>query len=71
MAVAETAHAKAIRLLEQALFLRMYGERPPGAPHDRPEAETWQQWERDAEVFLRRHLDTGGYAGNTGSDVGR
>lgn len=41
-----TADDEAIRLLGQALFLRQNGERPPGAPHDKPEAETWAQWER-------------------------
>ena len=47
----------AIRLLEAALFLRQNGERPPGAPHDDPEAETWRGWERDAELFMRARLD--------------
>ena len=45
--------AAAARLLEQALFLRMNGERPPGAPRDDPEAETWRKWDRECEVFLR------------------
>lgn len=35
------------RLLEQALFLRMNGERALGGN------ETWREWERDAETFLR------------------
>ena len=48
----------AIRLLEQALFLRMNGERPPGAPRDDPAAETWRDWDRRAEAFLRKaHRD--------------
>jgi len=47
---------RAVRLLEQALFLRMYGERPPGAPPGKPEAETWAKWQKDTEAFLReRH----------------
>jgi hypothetical protein len=42
-------------LVEDALFLRMYGERPPGAPPD-PHKETWQDWDRRAEAWLRaRH----------------
>ena len=45
----------AVRLLEQALHLRMNGERAPGGD------ETWRDWERDAEEFLR------GFRG--GSDV--
>ena len=48
---------EAIALLEQALFLRMNGERPPGAPRGDPAAETWRDWERRAEVFLRKRLD--------------
>ena len=46
----------AMRLLEAALFLRHNGERPPGAPHDDPEAETWAGWERRVEAFLRSRL---------------
>jgi len=41
------------RLVEQALFLRQYGERPPGAPHDNLSAETWPDWDRRAEEWLR------------------
>jgi hypothetical protein len=37
----------AIRLLEEALHLRMNGERAPGG------TETWQDWERRAETYLR------------------
>ena len=47
----------AVRLLEQALFLRMNGERPPGAPRDDLEAETWHRWDRDTETFLRARLE--------------
>jgi len=39
-------------LVADALFLRMYGERPPGAPVD-PQGETWAGWDRRAERFLR------------------
>ena len=42
----------AAALVEEALFLRMNGERPPGAPAD-PRAETWAAWDRRAEEFLR------------------
>ena len=38
---------RAIRLLEAALHLRMNGERAPGG------SETWQDWDRRAETFLR------------------
>lgn len=38
----------AIRLLDEALFLCMYGECAPGG------SETWSAWVRRAEVFLRR-----------------
>ena len=41
----------AVRLLEEALHLRMNGERAPGGN------ETWRGWERDAERFLRARLD--------------
>src|ERR1700733_12680576 len=44
---AEGAMATARRLLEQALFLRMNGERAPGGN------ETWAEWDRHAEEFLR------------------
>lgn len=47
------ADGEAIRLLEEALFLRQNGERPPGAPHDKPQAETWRDWECRVELFLR------------------
>jgi hypothetical protein len=43
----EAELSEAIKLLEYALHLRMYGERAPGGN------ETWAQWDRDAEVFLR------------------
>ena len=49
--------AEAIKLLEDALFLRMNGERPPGAPPQDPVAETWADWERRTETFLRRVTD--------------
>lgn len=39
------------KLVQQALFLRQYGERAPGAgPYP---AETWPDWERRAERYLR------------------
>ncbi len=38
----------AITLLEEALFLRMNGERPPGH-----EDATWHDWDDRAERFLR------------------
>lgn len=38
---------QAIVLLEQALFLRQNGERPPGGN------ETWHDWDGRAERFLR------------------
>lgn len=48
-----TEESEAVRLVEAAMFLRHLGERPPGAAKDDPEAETWRNWERDAEAFLR------------------
>jgi hypothetical protein len=36
------------QLLEEAFFLRQYGERPPGGGN-----ENWHDWERRAEAFLR------------------
>ena len=41
-------YEEAIRLLEYALVIRQYGERPPGGD------ENWQQFDRDTERFLRR-----------------
>jgi hypothetical protein len=43
-----TYQTPAVRLLEEALFLRMYGERPPGSGN-----ENWHDWDHKAEVFLR------------------
>jgi hypothetical protein len=40
----------AIKLLEEALLLRMYGERAPGGN------ETWRKWDDKAERFLRSLL---------------
>jgi len=40
----------AVRLLEEALFLRMNGERAPGG------TETWHDWDGRAESFLRSLL---------------
>jgi hypothetical protein len=37
----------AIRLLTEALHLRMNGERAPGGN------ETWADWDKSAEEFLR------------------
>jgi hypothetical protein len=42
--------AEAARLLEYALHLRQHGERAPGG------AETWAQFDRNAETFLRARL---------------
>lgn len=42
----------ALELLNEALFLRMNGERPPGAPAD-PRKETWGEWDSKCETFLR------------------
>lgn len=39
---------EAVRLLAYALHLRMHGERAPGGN------ETWSQFDRDAEAYLRR-----------------
>jgi hypothetical protein len=47
---------QAAKLVEQAYFLRQNGERPPGAPRDDQAAETWGEWERRAEAFLRERL---------------
>lgn len=38
---------RSVELLEYALHLRMHGERAPGGD------ETWQQFDRNAEAFLR------------------
>jgi len=43
-------HAAALRLLEEALFLRANGEYAPGGN------ENWHDWDRKAEVFLRSLL---------------
>lgn len=43
---------RAVKLLEYALHLRRHGERAPGG------TETWAQFDRDAETFLRgRHSE--------------
>jgi hypothetical protein len=39
-------------LLQEAMLLGQYGERPPGAPDD-PQAETWSNWFRRVEALLR------------------
>lgn len=44
------------KLVEDGLFLCMYGERPPGAPTD-PRAETWGDWSMRAERALRAVAD--------------
>ena len=46
--------AAAVRLVEEALHLRMHGECAPGGN------ETWGEWDRKAEVFLR-DLPPSGY----------
>lgn len=51
---------EALRLLEQALVLRMHGEKAPGG------AETWSTWEERVEVFLRStYNDPGGSTSST------
>lgn len=45
------ADDEAVRLLEEALHLRQNGERAPGG------TETWRDWDRAAERFLRARLD--------------
>jgi hypothetical protein len=37
-------------IIDYGLHLRMYGERAPGGD------ETWREWDRMAEMFLRRRL---------------
>jgi hypothetical protein len=49
-ALGESAEPPAVKLLEEALFLRMNGERAPGGN------ETWHDWEDRAERFLRSLL---------------
>lgn len=39
---------EALELLDYAMHLRMHGERAPGGD------ETWAQFDRDAEMFLRK-----------------
>lgn len=48
-----------LQLVAQAVFLRQYGERPPGAPRDNPGAETWRDWETRATAALYKALDEG------------
>jgi hypothetical protein len=48
---------EAVRLLEEALHLRMHGERAPGGN------ETWREWDRKTEAFLRSRHDAPGYHG--------
>jgi hypothetical protein len=50
-ALSEAYRTPAVRLLEDALFLRMNGERPPGHAE-----ATWRAWEPKAEAFLRSLL---------------
>lgn len=38
----------AVKLLDEALFLRMNGERPPGSPD-----ATWRRFDEAAELYLR------------------
>ena len=56
------ALADATRLLEFAMHLRSYGERAPGG------SETWQEFDRAAEVFLR---SLGGLKVSSGALFGR
>jgi len=48
----DDALAEAQNLLEDALFLHINGERPPGAPPN-PQAETWADWDRRCKALLR------------------
>lgn len=41
---------EALRIIDYALHLRMYGERAPGGD------ETWRDWDLMAESFLRREI---------------
>lgn len=43
-----TGKDEAVRLLEEALHLSLYGERAPGGD------ETWQEWHRKNEAYLRK-----------------
>jgi hypothetical protein len=43
----ETVKASAVRLLEEAFFLRVNGEHAPGG------SENWHDWDLKAETFLR------------------
>ena len=45
--LADEGQREAVKLVEYALHLRQYGERAPGGD------ETWAQFDRDAERFLR------------------
>lgn len=45
-------HVRAIKLVEYALHLRMYGERAPGGE------ETWREFDQQAELFLRQLPNT-------------
>ena len=47
---------EAVALLERVHFLRANGERPPGAPEDDPEAETWGPLDLEIEAFLQRTI---------------
>lgn len=59
--------SEANRLIADALLLRQYGERPPGAPV-RSDTETWPDWDRRAEAYLRSTF--GRPSGGSGSDPG-
>jgi hypothetical protein len=50
----DSSEAEAVRLLEYALHLRRNGENAPGG------TETWAQWDRDAETFLRARIEASG-----------
>lgn len=47
LGVRHQAQVEAVRLIQYALHLRMHGENAPGG------TETWAQFDRDAEAFLR------------------
>ncbi len=49
----KTTYDQAVALLEEALHLRMNGERAPGGN------ETWADWDKKAELYLRHASDRG------------
>jgi hypothetical protein len=49
----EEDYATALELVNDAAFLRKYGERAPGNPIP-PHEPTWADWEFVSEMFLNR-----------------